>query len=63
MKCCDNCFWLNKVPKNNAYGDIENICIKTGMYFTRNDIKKDLDKHEFSSNWTKKHCEYREKTE
>lgn len=44
-RCCANCKFLIDYPKNNAYGDVEHLCVKLGLYIFG--IHKDLDKAQF----------------
>lgn len=33
-KCCANCKYLLPYPKNNAYNDIDYLCVKIGKFIT-----------------------------
>ena len=62
VKCCKNCKWLEEFPRKNWYGDVDHICMRSGMHILGSDIEKDLTKYMFSSEWTRKNCNYSEKT-
>lgn len=32
VECCANCKYLLDYPRNNAYGDIDHLCMVTGYY-------------------------------
>lgn len=34
VRCCNNCANLIDYPKNNSYGDVQHLCIKTGHFVT-----------------------------
>lgn len=34
VECCANCKWLEQIPRNNRYGDTDNLCIYLGYYCT-----------------------------
>ena len=63
IKCCANCTWLGEFPKSNRYNDIDLVCLKTGMSMSRKDTTKDLNKYEWSTSWSKKHCNFKSKAE
>ena len=42
VECCANCKWLEQIPRNNRYGDTDNLCIYLGYYCTG--IYKDRNK-------------------
>ena len=44
-KCCANCKFLIPYPKNNAYGDIDYLCVKIGRFIIGR--YKNLEKTEF----------------
>ena len=58
VKCCANYMWYVDIPKNNRYGDVDHVFIKSGMYMTRKDSKKDLTKYQFTGKWARERCSF-----
>lgn len=62
VDCCANCVYLLDFPKNNRYGDVDHLCIKTG-YFCMG-IYKDIHKYKhFSPGGKELICDYKRKSE
>lgn len=59
-ECCINCKYCIGIPKNNAYGDVDYLCVATG-YFCHG-IYKDRQKiRRFSPGGRELQCQYEKK--
>lgn len=60
IDCCANCKHLLAFPKNNSYGDVDHLCIKTSYYCSG--IYKDIHKYKrYSPGGKELKCEYERK--
>ena len=61
VECCANCKWLEQIPRNNRYGDTDNLCIYLGFYCTG--IYKDRNKvRHFTPGGRELKCNYERKS-
>ena len=62
IKCCNTCKHLIAFPRNNGYGDVDYLCIKTGYFVHGRD--KDVSKvKRFSPGGKELKCEWENKTD